>query len=318
MSLTHGRWWWGVAAGFPVATRSDHESEDRPPPRAFSVAVIKELANDPGGAKSSGRAGLSVEVARLGQDVFFVIGGSGRARHRGRWYARFFKQPAPRGYGSSANGLLWVSKTVAGGTCRLAGRIKGLKTTLHIYDGLVRSRTERTHYRRISGSFEWRPRRSEHRLKSVLSYYEKRQARASLSLLIPESRDFAWTEGRFGLQWDYKPNSFIDHRLRTDCRFDDSFHLVGLLLSVSARLRFRSGEAEWRVTNYSLESGRSGYVSRPGIGTFEYLSVVYKDGSDISLRVKIRLRPALELIGFYGRPWGKDPRFYVGGRWTGE
>jgi hypothetical protein len=317
-SLTWKQWWWGAAVGFPMASGCDMDPAGCLLPRALTVAVKKELSGGSAGPTSGGRTGLSAEVARLGQDVFFVLGGSGRARYRSRWHCRFFKQPAPRGYGGSANGLLTVLKTMTGGSCRLAGRMKGLNTSLHIYDGLVRSNTEMTHYRRIYVSIGGRPFSRRHRLKSVLSYYEKRQTRASLFFLIPESRYSAWTEGRFGLQWDDDPTSFITHRLRTDCRVDDRFRLVGVLLSVSARLRFQSGEAEWRVTNYSLEPGRSGYVSRPGIGTFEYLSVVYKDGSDISLRIKFRLRPAFELIGYYGRPWGREPRFYIGGCLAGE
>ena len=50
----------------------------------------------------------------------------------------------------------------------------------------------------------------------------------------------------------------------------------------------------------------------PGIGSFEGLSSVYGSGSDVALRFRLRLNGALSLTGYYGEPWLKEQRVYLG------
>jgi hypothetical protein len=317
ISFTKGRWWLGSLAGFPLARPIGQDQANLPPPRAWSLAVKRTMSDLKSDSSPGGRAGLSLEIARLGPDLFFVAGGSGRSRRSGRWTCRLFRQPAPRGFGGSASGLEWVTRTIQGASCHLAGRLKRINTCVYLYSARSGSGKETTHYRRLAGSVSWRPPGRKHRLKGGVSFYIKRRAKANLSTLLPDLRISEWGEYRIGLSWEYSPNQFINNKIRIDSRLDEGFRRAGLVAGVFSRLCLGGGEAVLSVTNYSLETGRSGFLVRPGIGSFEYLSVVYGDGSDISLRIRYEIRPSLIITGFYGQPWNKEPRMYVSGCWKG-
>jgi hypothetical protein len=102
------------------------------------------------------------------------------------------------------------------------------------------------------------------------------------------------------------------HTFVLDYRPGIRWDSAGLGVSVATRATLGRLQARWQVTAYSLRPGQSRFVTRPGIGTFEWFSTVYGRGSDVAMRVRWRLRDDLFVLGYYGEPWLKEPRAYVG------
>ena len=86
----------------------------------------------------------------------------------------------------------------------------------------------------------------------------------------------------------------------------------GALLTVSSAATSGRAELAWRISAYDIPVGRVGFISRPGIGTFEFFSSVYGRGSDVSARARLAVSKVIRLEIYVGAPWGKHPRTYLG------
>jgi hypothetical protein len=104
----------------------------------------------------------------------------------------------------------------------------------------------------------------------------------------------------------------LSHTVTLDYRPGRRWNSEGFSLTVGTGVNVGRLEARWQATAYSLASGQSRLITRPGVGTFEWISTVYGTGSDVSVRVRLRLWHDLFLLGFYGLPWLKEGRAYVG------
>jgi len=104
----------------------------------------------------------------------------------------------------------------------------------------------------------------------------------------------------------------LSHAVVVDYRPQRRWRTEGLTIIVTARANFGRLQASGQVAAYSLGRGQGVFISRPGIGSFEGLSSVYGSGSDVALRFRLRLNGALSLTGYYGEPWLKEQRVYLG------
>ena len=104
----------------------------------------------------------------------------------------------------------------------------------------------------------------------------------------------------------------LSHTVVVDYRPGQRWRADGLTIIVTARANLGRLEAKGQVAAYSLGKGQGVFISRPGVGRFEGFSSVYGRGSDVALRFRLRLKRGLSLIGYYGEPWLKEPRTYLG------
>jgi hypothetical protein len=86
----------------------------------------------------------------------------------------------------------------------------------------------------------------------------------------------------------------------------------GTVVSVGVNLVVGRFDGRVKVAGHSLPRGRPSFVSRPGIGPFEGLGTLYGEGSDLSLRLGLRLSRESRLFFFYGSSWKGSERTYVG------
>ncbi|MCZ6767536.1 MAG: hypothetical protein O7D32_11470 [bacterium] len=86
----------------------------------------------------------------------------------------------------------------------------------------------------------------------------------------------------------------------------------GVLLTLASTAMSGRVELSWRMSAYDIPAGRVGFISRPGIGTFEFFSSVYGRGSDVSVRARLAVSKAIRLEIYVGAPWQKHARAYAG------
>ncbi|NIM19008.1 MAG: hypothetical protein GTO51_01325 [Candidatus Latescibacteria bacterium] len=312
VSLPLRGWWVGLAGGMELPNMRAGSANDAVP-AAVSVALGTRRPGKLSGGKA-GIEGFSGEMALLGGQLCFVAGAA--VRSGGEWWIRLFNQPAPKGFGSSVNGLLRVSKMLQGGTLRWGKRIGRVKAILSVHDRSLRRAAGVTRYRRCSLFFRVR-RKNAQIWEGSVSHVEAWKTAFGSAKLETAPAVNASSESRLRLRWAYDPRGALTHNLRVNLRIGPGGRISGILIAAGARLSWRRFEAIWRASNYTLASGRSAFVSRPGIGAFEYLAMVYRDGSDVSLRVVIKASSSCEILGYYGKPWEKEARLYVGMRWRG-
>lgn len=95
--------------------------------------------------------------------------------------------------------------------------------------------------------------------------------------------------------------------------FPGRFHQTdGALLTLASTAVSGRVELSWRMSAYDIPAGRVGFISRPGIGTFEFFSSVYGRGSDVSVRARVAVSKAIRLEVYVGAPWQKHARAYAG------
>lgn len=108
------------------------------------------------------------------------------------------------------------------------------------------------------------------------------------------------------------PGPYLSHSVVVDYRPRGRWGADGLSIIVTARADLGRLQASGQVAAYSLGQGQGVFIARPGIGNFEGVSSIYGRGSDVALRLRLQLTRGLSLLGYYGEPWLKDHRTYLG------
>lgn len=171
--------------------------------------------------------------------------------------------------------------------------------------------------RALAGEHRWRRQiwlSSRRRRRGTWSI-EASMYHSSLITETPPREEAAWQtvreqEGRtrFRLAFDVH-DKHGRHRLRLD-------YLPGggdsMLAGVGSRMVLGMLEVEWRFAAYALRRGQQGFIARPGPGPFELFGSVYGRGSDVAVRLRARLFHGLRVFAYYGGPYLKSPRVYVG------
>jgi len=105
------------------------------------------------------------------------------------------------------------------------------------------------------------------------------------------------------------PAGPVEHRMRVTVNTNEG-RVSGILVGWKAAFHFRGHVADVAVTDYALDPGELGYVSRPGMGGYEALSVTSGTGSDISARIRVRAGSHARLVLYAGRPRPGSPHVY--------
>jgi hypothetical protein len=250
----------------------------------------------------------SGEVARLGSEWYFA----GRIRttaRRARWSLLVFDAPfdVPPG----GPGMEPPARRDHGAALSVSSRILGLKGSLRLFAGQRVSRSGRADYRRLiaevdrggPGPVRWSLRASAKTCRETdfptnpvvreLSVESSRELALRAALSIDDRRAV-----RTAARIDYLPP--------TDQMGS------GTVVSVSVNAATARIDASMSATSHSLAPGRRAFVTRPGLGPYEWFGSLYGKGSDLSFRVGLRLSPDSRLIFFYASPWRGVERAYAG------
>ncbi|MFH1755611.1 MAG: hypothetical protein ABIA59_07885, partial [Candidatus Latescibacterota bacterium] len=274
---------------------------------AFSLAMkMREVKSSP-----RIRSGLSGEAAFMDGHVLFVLAIGTRGNDTG--WIRLFRQPAADGFGGSVNGLSHIDKILQGGVLHYKKRLGAAKIDGSLYEGTVRKSSQSTRYRRCTIYVSTAGRRApQHTWGVTASLLHRRSLAFGSQMLDSQADNSTWTEERLGLRWEFAGGMNLSHRAHMELRLTGEGRLAGMTASSGGGFSCRWGEIAYRLTNYSLRTPACGYVSRPGIGPFEHMSFVYGKGSDVSLRLKLWFCSWFEILVYYGQPWQKEERLYVG------
>jgi hypothetical protein len=227
-----------------------------------------------------------------------------------QWSIRYFHAPA---FSSSANPAVDPTPTGAlihGALVDVRQRYTAARIRTVMSIGIHRSASGRRRFRRAAILATGKERGIA--WEGSLWLLEDTRVRLPNNVLVEASPVQVEREVRLRGKVITELGAHMVHTFVLDYRPGIRWDSAGLGVSVATRATLGRLQARWQVTAYSLRPGQSRFVTRPGIGTFEWFSTVYGRGSDVAMRVRWRLRDDLFVLGYYGEPWLKEPRAYVG------
>ena len=69
-------------------------------------------------------------------------------------------------------------------------------------------------------------------------------------------------------------------------------------------------DAGFQASDYSMSTGQTGFVLRPGFSGGYAVSAVTRSGSDLSARIRLNLN-RFRMLFSWSRPWRAESRRYV-------
>lgn len=261
-------------------------------------------------AHRAGDFDLSGEhVHYLGGDSFLALRLSQRGVHR--WSIRYYV--APLFATASAPSLEPIPDgTVVQGIAADVARRSGAKTTrLAVSLGHRRSASERRLFRRATLSISGRQNGREWECGAFArEEVQTGFSRGPLAVTGPDREEHDLRlRGALRAGGDR-----VSHVVRLDYAPGREWRSGGLLLAITTRMLVGRLDARLQVSAYSFPSGRRGFISRPGVGAWEWFSIVYGRGSDVAVRIRLSVTEHVSLIGYYGEPWLNEGRVYIGAR----
>ncbi len=284
----------GAAAGYRLAPKNGAETAAGGP----VDVVVFAGADTPSGM-------VSGELARFRGRVYGAARSTVRAG--GDWNVELFNGPVPGGFSSSVICPADLGRQQWGSAVHRVKRYGGVYTRVSVYSNGQRSETKRKRRNRIELSGrggEW---------EASVRLAEETTLTHSTQPVEHRCGPAVRRQGRFRLTWDGGEKIGLRQiyrlQLLTGPGGDGAMGVVG-----SVGLGYSAGglEARFQVNNYSLAPGQMGYVTRPGVAGYETVSVVTGTGSDLSSRIRLAAAGRGGLSLYWGQPWRKEPRWYVG------
>ncbi|UCH83383.1 MAG: hypothetical protein JSW50_13130 [Candidatus Latescibacterota bacterium] len=127
----------------------------------------------------------------------------------------------------------------------------------------------------------------------------------------------ATSETRCRISLRVTPHRAVSHSLRLEYATGRRRGSDGVLASLGSRITVMGLALAWQVSAYSITPGGRGYVTRPGVGSYESFALVYGKGSDVSVRLRCQLAGGLNLLLYHGAVWTGQKRTYAGLDWRG-
>lgn len=87
---------------------------------------------------------------------------------------------------------------------------------------------------------------------------------------------------------------------------------AGTVVALTSVIQSARAEARIALAGHALGAGRRGWISRPGVGAFEWFGTLWGRGSDLSMRLRVHLTSTSGVVLFYGSSWRGDTRWYAG------
>jgi hypothetical protein len=103
---------------------------------------------------------------------------------------------------------------------------------------------------------------------------------------------------------------WVEHRLRLTVTRETT-GAGGLTLTAGSSVQLGSWRIDVRFSGFSLDPGVRGYISRPGVATFEHVSAVFGRGSDGAVRVRLAVRPGWSISGLAVSGTRGEDRAYI-------
>jgi hypothetical protein len=246
------------------------------------------------------------ELVRYRGRVFAVFRFT--VRTNATWSLELYDAPVPQASSGGAVGPGDECRERGGGALHRAGRIRGLDTRLSVYMNERRTSSSRLRCRRLDASARGRTGIDGWWSTSV-RLSDERECEYAREPIDYASRRSRHRQLYVRAGWTGTAGGWLRQRYRLAARFDGDGS-TGVVGTVGLTLSCRCLDAGVQVGNYSIASGQTGYVVRPGVLGPESVSPVTRTGSDASARVRVRWRGA-RLTFYCAQPWLKPPRGYL-------
>ncbi len=250
----------------------------------------------------------SAEVAQLGGELFFA-GRLMSQERESRW--SFFVFRAPYEMPQGGLGTEPAARSDQGMTVRFSSRVARVKASASFSAGQVRSPSAQNAYRRLTARVE---NTRSGPVRWELCAYGKTHRGGDFpthavvrDIPVESGQDLTlraavWVRGADAVRTAVR----IDYLPRTNGAGQ------GVLVALSTEFATGRADARLSLSGHSLAAGRPAFVSRPGLGPCEWFGSVYGRGSDLAVRLRVRLTHTVRVLAFYGSSWRGAERLYVG------
>ena len=102
----------------------------------------------------------------------------------------------------------------------------------------------------------------------------------------------------------------LQHFVRV-ARSDQTDGSSGVVLSGGSAVHVERLSLDWRVSAYVLDRGLRGYVSRPGVAGFEFVSAVFGHGGDAAARLRLQVQRRLRFSVLVASGGSRGARAYL-------
>ena len=258
------------------------------------------------GGRRFGAGAVSAEVAAVGDEVFFTV--RGRVAADPEWRVEIYEGAVPRGLTTSEIHPEDAGRRQWGAAMHRSGRVRGLATRVSLYTSArrygetsrSRNRVETVARGRTSGgTWELSMRYSDEIEVSAAA----KGALAGGAVYTPRR------EGQVRASWESRGEALLRQSYRLTVSRGGGPGAVG---SMGWAINIWHAEVRLQCTGYSLPSGRTGHVARPGLqGGYETLYLVSGSGTDLCIRMRLMGLGGLRLAAYAGRPRRGQLRWYV-------
>jgi hypothetical protein len=249
---------------------------------------------------------LAGELASFRGRVFSAL--HAVVRSGGVWNAVLFEAPAPRGFSGGVVAPGDEYRGQSGGAVHRTGRWRGVATRISLYGNVKRTAQSVLGRRRLDASVRGRAGGGGSWSVSV-RVAEESESEFPEEAIEHRTRDSRRREAHIRCGWTDAARGPFRQRYRVTARMDDR-GATGLVGTVGWTLAYSIVEAGCQVSNYAMASGQTGYVMQSGLPGSEAVSAVSRNGSDLSARLRLRIR-GLSAQLYWSRAWGRPGRWYA-------
>lgn len=248
---------------------------------------------------------VSAEIATVGDEVFFTV--RGRVAAEPEWRVEFYEGAVPRGLTASEIDPEDVGRRQWGAAVHRLGRVRGVATRVSLYTSArrygeascSRNRVEAVGRGRTSGG-TW---------ELSARYTDEIGVSAAKGALAGDAVYTPRREGQVRASWEGGGEALLRQSYRLTVTRGGGPGAVG---SMGWALNMWHAEVRLQCTGYSLPSGSTGHVARPGLqGGYETLYLVSGSGTDLCIRMRLTGFRGLRLSAYAARPRRGQLRWYV-------
>jgi len=294
----------GVSVGEQIGCRIESAGSPKGRrPAVFSAhAAVRRDGVDGSGEVvwfSNGRAYFALRAARRG-----------RPRYP-RWSLLVFRAPYVSSTLNFMTDLDPGTRTVQGTRMDVSWKISRVHATVACLVGRIWSPSEKSVYRRVVVSARAGRRDAVSwecsLVRSIRSYDRHPADRLTRQSSLDKRENF-----RCRAAIEFRRGRLLSTKIRLDYMPPVGEVGDGTLLLVGMGVRTKRLDARLQIAAHSIPRGRSAFIARPGVGSFELFSAVYGKGSDVSIRVQLWVTERIALFGYHGSSPARRNRVYLG------
>ena len=257
-------------------------------------------------ASTFDRAGLSAELAVSDRRIYAAMRFA--VESDGLWQVELYRSPQPS---TGAEGVVLPGAGEnyrCGGAMQRTGLLWGLDTRVSLYGASLRTPDQSVVRKRLDLSVGGGT-------GAGGSWYAALRLSDDLLLEYPpdtidpapeRSRD---REAVFRTGWSGGGSSVFRQRYRLTVKAEKGGGL-GVVSVIGWNVVWGGLEAGFQASDYSMSTGQTGFVLRPGFSGGEEVSAVTQSGSDLSGRIRFNMNRFRMRVS-WSRPWRAESRLYA-------